>query len=53
MKSLDLMLSSNELCARMGENGRRYVDENYGWDVVERKYLRLLDGLKDKQVRLI
>ncbi|MCD4674944.1 MAG: glycosyltransferase family 4 protein [Desulfobacula sp.] len=45
---LDLMLSNRELCVRMGENGRRYVEANYGWDVVEGKYLRLLDGLKDK-----
>lgn len=45
---LDLMLENNELCARMGENGRRYVEENYGWDLVEEKYLRLLDGLKNR-----
>jgi len=44
---LDLMLENSELCARMGENGRQYVEENYGWDVVESKYMRLLDGLKD------
>jgi len=42
------MLENNELCARMGENGRRYVEDNYGWDVVESKYLRLLDMLNDK-----
>lgn len=36
---LDLMLENNELCAQMGENGRRYVEDNYGWDVVEGKYL--------------
>ena len=45
---LDLMLSNNELCARMGENGRRYVEANYGWDVVKGKYLRLLDGLESE-----
>lgn len=45
---LDLMFSNSELCARMGDNGRCYVGESYGWNVVESKYLRLLDGLKDR-----
>ena len=45
---LNLLLSNSQIRAQMGENGRRYVEENYGWDVVESKYLRLLDGLKNK-----
>ena len=39
---LELMLSNNKLCARMGENGQRYVEENYGWDAIEKKWLTCL-----------
>lgn len=46
---LDLILENNELCARMGENGRKYVEKIYRWDVVESKYLKLLDDLKSKK----
>lgn len=43
---LNLLLHNSMLRARMGMNGRQYVEENYGWDVVERKYLDLLALLK-------
>jgi hypothetical protein len=32
----------------MGENGKRYVEENYNWNKVEGKYLRLLERLSNK-----
>jgi glycosyltransferase involved in cell wall biosynthesis len=32
------------LRSAMGVNGRRYFEENYSWDVVERKYLALLEA---------
>jgi hypothetical protein len=31
---------------RLGENGRRYVEANYAWPVVEGKYLDLLGRLR-------
>ena len=43
---LHLLLKNSRLRERLGENGMRYVKENYRWNVVERKYLRLLEGLK-------
>ncbi len=38
------ILSVNEkLRKRLGSNGRRYVELNYAWDSVEKKYLDLLE----------
>ena len=42
---LDLLISDDQLRAKMGENGKRYVEENYSWPKIEEKYLRLLDNL--------
>ncbi len=39
---LDLLLTHPRLAARMGENGRAYVLENYRWAVIVDKYRRLL-----------
>jgi glycosyltransferase involved in cell wall biosynthesis len=42
---LDLLISDDRLRAKMGENGKQYVEENYSWPKIEEKYLRLLDTL--------
>ncbi|MHB8117610.1 MAG: glycosyltransferase family 4 protein [Methanothrix sp.] len=42
---LSLMLSNNKLIEKLSENGKRYVEKNYGWTEVEGKYLRLLERL--------
>ncbi len=42
---LDLLLRDSQMRERMGENGRRYVEENYGWDIIEKKYINLLTNL--------
>lgn len=42
---LDLLLSDDGLRDKLGQNGRKYVDENYSWDVVESKYLDFLEKL--------
>ncbi|MEM3555938.1 MAG: glycosyltransferase family 4 protein [Candidatus Micrarchaeia archaeon] len=39
---MNLLLSDRELRRKLGENGKKYVEKNYSWDVVEKKYLRLL-----------
>jgi glycosyltransferase involved in cell wall biosynthesis len=41
-EALGLLEGDAALRARMGENGRRYFDSHYTWDIVERKYLELL-----------
>lgn len=43
---LNLLLRDLQLRARMGENGRRYVEGNYGWEKIENKYVGLIEKLK-------
>jgi glycosyltransferase involved in cell wall biosynthesis len=40
---IDMLLSNNNLRERLGNQGRRYVRDNYNWDRVERKYLELFE----------
>jgi glycosyltransferase involved in cell wall biosynthesis len=46
-EALALLESRPELRAALGHNGRRYFSENYAWEVVERKYLRLLEQARE------
>ncbi len=41
-EALALLEANEALRTAMGENGRRYFDSHYAWEVVERKYLELL-----------
>ena len=41
---LDLLLDRPLLAERMGQNGRAYVLENFDWEIVVKKYRRLLEG---------
>jgi glycosyltransferase involved in cell wall biosynthesis len=45
---LNLLLSNGELREKMGENGKKYVEENYSWENVEGKYLNLLAEIKPR-----
>ncbi len=35
------LCSNEQTRIKMGENGKRYVEKNYSWDVIEKKYLDL------------
>ena len=48
-EGLRLLLESPELRRAMGINGRRYFTENYTWDVIEKKYLNILDVLEKEK----
>ncbi|MCJ7580916.1 MAG: glycosyltransferase family 4 protein [Candidatus Aminicenantes bacterium] len=43
-----LLLSSERLREIMGANGLEYFNENYTWEVIENKYLSLLDRLQER-----
>jgi glycosyltransferase involved in cell wall biosynthesis len=43
-EAFGLMLYDRELRRAMGENGRRYVRENYRWDVVLARYRELIEA---------
>jgi glycosyltransferase involved in cell wall biosynthesis len=45
-EALSLLLNSPRLRAALGENGRRYYEANYAWDVIEKKYLALLSRVQ-------
>jgi glycosyltransferase involved in cell wall biosynthesis len=42
---LEQLLDDEGLAAALGENGRRYYDRHYTWDVVEGRYLDMLRTL--------
>jgi glycosyltransferase involved in cell wall biosynthesis len=41
-EALDLLVREEGLRSALGENGRRYVLENYRWDAVMAKYRGLI-----------
>jgi len=43
-----LLLSAERLRKIMGTNGKKYFDQNYTWEVIENKYLALLDRLSER-----
>lgn len=43
---LSLMLSNEKLRDCMGKNGKMYVEKNYSWNNVEKKYLKLLEEVE-------
>ncbi len=49
-EGLSLLLGSPRLRHALGENGRKYFEDNYRWEVIEKKYLAVFDRLeKDKE----
>jgi glycosyltransferase involved in cell wall biosynthesis len=44
-----LLLEDPELRARLGENGRRYVDAHYRWPLVVERYVGLLERVASTQ----
>ena len=43
-EALDLIVREPRLRLALGENGRRYVRENYRWDAVLARYRRLIEA---------
>jgi|GEM_PF-2085584 len=50
---LNLLSSNEKLRGKMGENGKKYVEENYSWKNVAEKYLRLLEKMADSALENI
>jgi glycosyltransferase involved in cell wall biosynthesis len=48
-EALKLLLSSEKLRQAMGENGRKYFGQNYTWEVIESKYLKILGQLEARK----
>ena len=48
-EALRLLISSPGLCEAMGKNGQEYFRQNYTWEVIENKYLSILDQLEKEK----
>jgi glycosyltransferase involved in cell wall biosynthesis len=42
---LDYLRNNPSLLRKMGINGRRYVEENYQWDIIIRQYRDAIESL--------
>jgi glycosyltransferase involved in cell wall biosynthesis len=45
-EALDLLGGDERLCEAMGRNGRKYFRENYTWQVINEKYIGIIEGLR-------
>lgn len=48
-EALKLLLDTPRLREVLGRNGRDYYEQNYTWDIIEKKYLNLIDLLKKEK----
>ena len=49
-EALDLLAKTAPFRAALGENGQRYVEENYRWDVVMARYKGLIAAVSGKEL---
>jgi glycosyltransferase involved in cell wall biosynthesis len=47
-EALLLIISSAKLREEMGKNGRKFFESNYTWEVIEHKYLSIINRLEKK-----
>jgi glycosyltransferase involved in cell wall biosynthesis len=45
-EALSLLLRSAKLRQALGENGKKYCQANYTWDIIEKKYLTIFETLE-------
>ncbi len=48
-EALELLLSDSRLRSEMGKNGRAYFLGNYTWDILENKYLKIVEQLEEEK----
>lgn len=48
-ESLDLLLTDEELRRKLGENGKKFVEKNYSQEVINKKYLCMLEKLQQSK----
>jgi glycosyltransferase involved in cell wall biosynthesis len=48
-EALNALISIPELRKRMGENGHQYFNQNYTWEVIENKYLSIINQLEGRK----
>ncbi len=48
-EALNLLVFNPEFCKAMGENGRKYFENNYTWNIIEKKYLSVIEQLEKEK----
>ncbi len=48
-EALSLLLKSARFRQTLGENGKKYCQANYAWDIIEKKYISLLETLENSK----
>ena len=49
-EALNILLSNSKLCKKMGENGRRLVLDNFTWDKITDKMIKVYEDTLNKKV---
>jgi glycosyltransferase involved in cell wall biosynthesis len=48
--ALDWLLDNSKMASQMGQNGRRYVLENYTWTAVAQRFERILSRWQEEEM---
>jgi glycosyltransferase involved in cell wall biosynthesis len=40
---LDVLLENRQLALALGENGKKYIQQNYQWDVIDQKLMKMVE----------
>ncbi len=48
-KKTSELLNSDTLKAELGKNGKKYIDENYQWETIKRKFSDLIEYVSENQ----
>jgi glycosyltransferase involved in cell wall biosynthesis len=46
-RCLDYLRKHPDLRLRLGRNGNRFFHDNYRWEIIEQKYLTLMNSVKN------
>ena len=44
IEKISLLLENKELSHRMGEDGRKFIEDTYSWDVIAKNFIRILES---------
>jgi len=44
IEKISLLLDDKQLSHRMGEEGRKFIEDNYSWDVIAKNFIRILES---------
>jgi glycosyltransferase involved in cell wall biosynthesis len=45
---LDLLLENRDLADALGRNGKTYIEQNYQWDVIDKKLMKIVELVTNK-----